>query len=143
MIDIPIVPDITWPSIFPDKNTLLSTQYNTTDPVEISKNIGFTNKAIEVFYQLQHNGYQVYHIIEELKHNGYDMYGPKTDIWYLHIFTYDSVYKPVQLIFTWENHHLANDNYDPYYYLEKYIGKYSSHIYTHYTRFKDILEMMK
>jgi hypothetical protein len=143
MIDFPDAPNIVWPSIYNEKTELLSTQFNTTNPIQISNNVGFTSKAVDVLYQLHHLGYNVYHIIEECKHDGYDNYGPKSDIWYLHIFTYDSVYKPIQIIFTWENWYLPRDKEQPYGYLEtNTLNKYPSNTITGYTLWDDILKAM-
>jgi hypothetical protein len=125
LADLPDAPNIVWPKLIAD-DKLLSTQLKTTDPVQIAENgyterghlYAFTEKAKEVLYTLGHLGYKVYHACEELKHDGYDEMGPESDLWYLSVFTYNSVYEPVQHIFTWENWHGPFDKECSYYLIE-------------------------
>jgi hypothetical protein len=108
-MEIPTAANITWPS--PSKNpALLSAKLQTTNPITIAKSHHFTEKAEKILYELAHHGYNIYHADETLEHDGFDAHGPESDIWHFHVFTYNSVYEPIQLVFGWENWFYPGNN---------------------------------
>ncbi len=79
-----------------------------------------SEKAMVVLWNLESAGYRVLSVKETLSHDRYDRYGPKSDIWSLHISTYarNPTLSPIVLVFGWENWFIAGDREKGYEFYE-------------------------